>query len=142
MKNHKLHKIWNQVPITYYQKGVKSNLFQWLWHSKKIKLAKYILSQLKFKNCLDVGCASGYMISQLASIYPHAQYCGIDIYDKAIEYAKKNYPHIDFAVASANNLPFKNNAFELILFYETIEHVENPKECLKEIKRVLKKMEF
>ncbi len=139
MKNHNLYKIWNQVPVTYYQKGVKRNLFQWLWHSHKIKLAKYILSRLKFKNCLDIGCASGYMVSKIASFYPDAKYYGIDVYDKAIEYARKTYPDIKFKIASANKLPFKKNTFELILFYETIEHVEDPEGCLREIKRVLKK---
>lgn len=139
MKNHNLYNIWDQVPVTYYQQGVKRNLFQRLWHSHKIKLAKHILSQFKFQNCLDVGCASGYMISQLALFFPNAKYFGVDIYDKAIEYAKKNYPHIMFKVASADKLPFKNNAFDLILFYETIEHVENPKDCLKEVKRILKR---
>lgn len=138
MENHHLYKVWNQVPVTYYQQGVKRNLFQWLWHTHKIKLAKHILSQLKFNNCLDVGCASGYMISQIASIFPNAKYFGIDIYDKAIGYAKKAYPNIEFKVASADRLPFKDNAFDVILFYETIEHVENPKGCLKEIRRVLK----
>lgn len=139
MKNHHLYKIWNQVPVTYYQKGVKGNLFQRLWHTHKIKLAERILSRLKFNSCLDVGCASGYMISQIASFFSNAKYFGIDIYDKAIEYAKKEYPNIEFKVASADRLPFEDDIFDVILFYETIEHVENPQECLKEINRVLKK---
>lgn len=136
---HNLYKVWNQVPVTYYQKGVTHNLFQRLWHTQKISLAKKLLSQIKFKNCLDVGCASGYMISEVSRTFPNAKYFAIDIYDKAIEYAKKLYPHIEFKVASAAKLPFKNNSFDLILFYETIEHVQNPKECLAEMKRVLKK---
>lgn len=136
---HNLYKVWNQVPVTYYQKGVSYNLFQKLWHTKKISLAKKLLSQIKFKNCLDVGCASGYMISEVSKEFPNAEYFAIDIYDKAIKYAKKLYPHIEFKVASAAKLPFKNNFFDLILFYETIEHVQNPKECLAEMKRVLRK---
>lgn len=74
MKNHKLYEIWDQVPVNYYQQGVKRNLFQRLWHTHKIKVAKHILNKLKFKNCLDVGCASGYMISQIAYFFPHAKY--------------------------------------------------------------------
>ncbi len=139
MKNHHLYKVWDQVPVTYYQQGVKRNLLQRFWHTHKIRLAKRILSRLKFDNCLDVGCASGYMISQIAKLYPNVKYFGIDIYDKAIDYAKKAYPNIEFKVASADKLQFKDNIFDVILFYETIEHVEDPKDCLKEIKRVLKK---
>lgn len=139
LRNHKLYKVWSQVPVVYYQQGTKNNLFQRLWHSHKIKLASRIMKRIKFNNCLDVGCASGYMVSEIYKSFPHAKYFGIDIYDKSIEYAKKTYPQIKFQIASAAKLPFNSNYFDLILFYETIEHVEDPKECLQEIKRVLKK---
>ncbi|MCL5018905.1 MAG: class I SAM-dependent methyltransferase [Patescibacteria group bacterium] len=139
MKNHKLYQIWNKVPVTYYQHGVKTNLLQRVWHTHKINAAKKIIKNLNFKTCLDVGCASGYMISELAKSFPNVKYYGVDVYDKAISFAKRNYPKIDFRIASAEKLPFKDNSFDLILFYETIEHVEHPLECLREIKRVLKK---
>jgi len=137
MKNHRLYKTWDKVPVNYYQDGVKNNFFQWLWHSHKITLAKKIIKNLNFKNCLDVGCASGFMIGEIAKVYPDSSFFGIDVYDKAIISAKKAYPNIRFKIASAQKLPFKNNFFDLILFYETIEHVENPSQCLEEIKRVL-----
>lgn len=133
-----LEKIWNQVPANYYQKGVKNNLFQSLWHGRKIALAKKLLNAIKFKNCLDVGCASGFMVSEIAKLNPKAKYFGIDIYEKVIKHARKTYPNIKFEVASASKIPFADNSFDLILFYETIEHVEDPQICLKEIKRVLK----
>ena len=139
MKNHKLYHIWDKVPVTYYQKGVKNNFFQWLWHTHKIKLVKKIIKDLNFKNCLDVGCASGYMISEISKEFPRTNYFGVDVYDKAISYAKKTYPNIKFKVASADNLLFKDKSFDLILFCETLEHVESPLNCLREIKRVLKK---
>lgn len=139
LRNHKLYKVWDQVPVSYYQKGVKGNILQKIWHTHKINLAGKLLSGIKFKNCLDIGCASGYMISEIARAYPNVEYIGVDIYDKAIDYARENYPQIKFKVASAEKLPFKDGTFDLILFYETIEHVENPRECLKEIRRVLKK---
>lgn len=136
-RNHKFYNIWNQVPVTYYQKGIKHNILQKIWHTKKINLAKTILSQIEFKKCLDIGCASGYMTNQISNIFPNAEYFGIDIYDKAISYAKKTYQHINFKVAFAEKLPFKDKSFDLILFYETIEHVENPLEALLEAKRAL-----
>lgn len=139
MKNHKLYGVWNQVPVTYYQKGVQTNFLQKLWHTHKINLAKKILSQINFSNCLDVGCASGYMISEIAKGLPNIRYFGVDIYDRAIQYAKMRYPNISFKTASASKLPFKDSNFDLVLFYETIEHVEDPKLCLLEIKRILKK---
>ncbi len=139
LRNHKLYRIWSQVPVTYYQQGTKNNFLQRLWHTHKIKFAKQVIKKIQFQNCLDVGCASGFMVSEISKTFPHAKYFGIDIYDKAIEYARKMYPNINFENASASKIPFRSNYFDLILFYETIEHVENPVQCLLEIKRILKK---
>ncbi|MBI2196909.1 class I SAM-dependent methyltransferase [Candidatus Daviesbacteria bacterium] len=138
MQNHRLYNTWSKVPVNYYQNGVKNNFFQWLWHDTKIKLAKKIIKDLEFNNCLDVGCASGFMVSEIAKAFPGASYYGVDVYDKAIDSAKKTYPGIDFKIASAERIPYKKTFFDLILFYETIEHVEKPDKCLKEIRRVLK----
>lgn len=139
LRKHKLYRVWSQVPVAYYQQGTRNNFLQRLWHTHKIKFAKQIIEKIRFQNCLDVGCASGFMISEVYKAFPHAKYFGIDIYDRVIEHAQKTYPHINFKVASAEKLPFAENSFDLILFYETIEHVENPKDCLKEVKRILKK---
>lgn len=139
MSKHPFYLVWSQVPVDYYQSGIKKNFFQKIWHTRKISLAKKIIKELKFNYCLDVGCASGYMIAQIAKEFPLAKYIGVDIYDKAIRYAKVKYPNIGFKIASSENLPYKNGSFDLILFYETIEHVDNPKEALREIQRVLKK---
>lgn len=139
MRQGKLYKIWSKVPVDYYQSGIKNNLFQKIWHQNKIDSVCDVINSIDFSNCLDVGCASGHMFSEIAKRFPKAKYFGIDVYENAIEYAKKNYPKIEFKTASADNLPFRDNFFNLVIFYETIEHVENPIACLKEIKRVLKK---
>lgn len=139
MKKHKLYDICSQVPINYYQRGIKKNIFQKIWHNRKISLAKQLIGNLSFTNCLDVGCASGFMISQIAEVFPQAKYFGVDIYQKAIEHAQKIYPKISFKSVSSDRLPFQNNSFDLILCFETIEHVEKPVLILKEIKRVLRK---
>ena len=45
----------------------------------------------------------------------------------------------NFVPADAHSLPFENEQFEHVTFLEVIEHVDNPKRCLQEIWRVLKK---
>lgn len=139
MEKHKLYNIWAAVPVTYYQSGVRKNLLQKIWHNIKIATAKNILGSLEFESLLDVGCASGYMVSQIQKSFPGKKYYGVDIYDKAIKFAKQRYPSIRFKVGSADKLPFKEGEFDLITCYETIEHVENPGSSLKEMRRVLKK---
>ncbi len=137
-----LVKIWNQVPPDYYQKSVSKNPLQRYWHNTKIKTFKKLVGKRKFNKILDVGCASGRMVNEISKILPHAQLSGIDVYKKAIIFGKKKYPHIQFKVADAHKLPFRNNSFDLVLSYETIEHVQNPEKVLLEMKRVVKKNGF
>lgn len=136
MRN-ELRSTWEKVPTDYYQKGIRTNLLQKIWHHLKISSAKRVLRNYQFSNLLDIGCASGYMLSKLTSVNLSAEYYGVDVYKEAINFAKKHYPNIMFKVGSAEKLPFKNNSFDLITFYEVIEHVQNPLSSLKEIKRVL-----
>lgn len=135
------------MPLDYYQKGTSTNPLQKYWHTTKINFAIKLLNNISFKNCLEVGCASGYMISQIARKYPKVEFHAIDAYDKAIKYAQKKYPHINgfvsgkinFVKAEAEKLPYKKGHFDLVLCYETIEHVRNPQKAMLEMKRVLKK---
>jgi len=137
VKNNHFYKIWKKVPVDYYQKGIKSNVLQRMWHKHKIKTAKKLMNNLTFNKCLDVGCASGYMISEIAKDFPKKEFWGIDAYDKAIGYAKKRYKNIQFKIAFAEKLPFQEDSFDLVICYETIEHVLNPKQTLKEMERIL-----
>lgn len=134
-----LYEVWDQVPVDYYQSGVKKSVLQKLWHNRKLSIAQKILSGENFKKCLDVGCASGYMVSEISRVFPNASYFGVDSFDKVIGYGKKKYPHIKFKVANAEKLPFKTGEFDLIICYETIEHITNPLKALKEMKRILSK---
>lgn len=140
MKNIKHNHIIEQVPPDYYQTGVKKNMLQRIWHiNKLIEVLKETKNFKTLSNVLDVGCASGWFVSEISKRYPEANYYGIDIYDKGIKYANKMYPHIKFSLADAHQIPYKNNLFDLVICTEVLEHVDDPKAVLLEIKRVLKK---
>lgn len=142
MKKRKTHKdIIERVPVNYYQEGIENNVLQELWHTNKFKAILGLISGSPQK-ILDVGCASGWFLSRLSKAFPKAECFGIDIYDKAIAYGKKLYPHITFRIADAHAIPFKDETFDLAICTEVLEHVNDPKSALLEIKRVLKKGGF
>lgn len=134
-----LNRIWEQVPPNYYHQGVTKNLFQWIWHTQKIKSFKHLVQHQQSTKILDVGCAGGYMTNKVAEVFPKAEIFGIDPYPAAIAYAKSRFPQINFQTADAHKLPFEKDIFDLIICYETIEHVIDPLKILEEMKRVIKK---
>lgn len=134
-----LKKIWQQVPVDYYQQGIKDNIFQYLWHKRKLQVFKQLTIKRRYRSILDVGCASGLMTNEVAKLFPNSLITGVDIYEDAIRYAKKKYPKINFVVADAHLLPFESNSVDLLICYETIEHVVDPILSLKEMRRVLSK---
>lgn len=139
-KSKNLEEIWEQVPSDYYQKGIKNNLLQKIWHTWKWHSMEKLLKESGIKplSLLDVGCASGSLTSQIATFFPSSKVFGIDSYKKAVEFGRKSYPKIEFKFADAHKLPFKNESFDLITCIETLEHLEDPKGAISEIHRCLK----
>lgn len=139
MNRKDLTKIWRQVPPDYYEEGIAKNILQRLWHTHKLRIFKKLVAKKGFSKVLDVGCASGTLTNKISLMFPSSKVFGVDIYKKSIIFGKKKYPHINFIHSDAHNMPFSRNFFDLVISYETIEHVLSPKEMLKEIKRVLSK---
>lgn len=131
--------IWSQVPPDYYQEGYRHNIFQRIWHKNKLDQVLSCIKQDLVGKILDVGCASGWFLSEISKKRSNLSCFGIDPYKKAIDFGSKKYKSLCLQNADAHNLPFPDNYFDLIICTEVLEHVENPITILSEIKRVLKK---
>ncbi len=134
-----LDHILHQVPPDYYQKSIESNILQKRWHTGKLSAVLQSIGSFQPKKVLDVGCAGGWFISEMAKKYPHTKCYGVDVYEPAISYAKKRYEAITFSTADAHKLPYQNESFDLIVCTEVLEHVIDPKNVMDEITRILKK---
>ena len=93
----------------------------------------------KGKRVLDAACGSGYgseMLSRTAS-----KTIGIDINKDVIDANQLQLGNdkLCFKCASIDHLPFEDNSFDVVVSFETFEHVqaEIQDRFLKEIKRVL-----
>lgn len=136
-----LKEIWKQVPPDYYQTGVRDNLLQKIWHTWKWKSMEKFFNRLNTKpvKLLDIGCASGFLTSQIAEFFPYSEVFGLDSYKEAIAFGKKSYPKIKFKFADAHRIPFEKGSFDLITCIETLEHLENPTGAISEMHRCLKR---
>lgn len=103
-------------------------------------LARYDLAKplCKDKVVLDIACGTGYGTSILAQVAQTID--GVDIDKDAIELAKKSYvkSNLTYTVGDGTTIPFEDNMFDVVISFETIEHIVEYHNFLKEIKRVLK----
>src|SRR6185295_16538471 len=63
---------------------------------------------------LDVGCGSGWATRLMADTATRGRVVGIDISDEMVELSRdtsKSYPNVEYKVASAEELPFRNDEF-------------------------------
>jgi len=76
------------------------------------------------KNCLDIGCGTGNLVSILRSYGIDAY--GVEISEHALEMADKSVrpflKHGDIA-----NLPYEKSTFDLVLTFDVLEHLERSK---------------
>ena len=89
------------------------------------------------KRVLDAGCGAGYGSAELAQVAERVT--GIDISGEAIEFARAHYAleNVAFEEASATSLPYADAAFDLVVAFEVIEHLEDWRGFLAETRRVL-----
>ncbi|MGH1284859.1 class I SAM-dependent methyltransferase [Bacillus toyonensis] len=100
---------------------------------------------------LDIGTGSGSLIIKLARTFPESFLTGIDYWSGNWEYSKAQCQQnakiegvsdrIGFLKASAAELPFIDNKFDIIvscLTFHEVEDKENKTEVVKEALRVLK----
>lgn len=114
------------------------------WYSKKTitdHVVRYKFATLLARNkkVLDIACGSGYGTYLLA----HAgakQVIGIDISKSTIDYALKKYAHpkIKYQVGDACHIDLTANSVDLVVSFETLEHLKDYQKFLSEIHRVLK----
>lgn len=106
-------------------------------------MKKYLTVIKKFKKkgkLLDLGCAMGFLIEE-ANQWNYDAY-GVDISEYAVNIAKKlvgNNRVIIGKVEDLDRVLGKNNSFDIITMFDLIEHLENPKEVLKKVAKVMHK---
>lgn len=106
-------------------------------HIKRYDFAK---QYIQGKNVLDIACGTWYGSYELACAGA-LSVTWVDIDSDAIAIAKHAYnkENLTFEWWDGETIPFANDSIDVVISFETIEHIENYKWFLSEIQRVLKK---
>jgi len=95
-----------------------------------------IIGDVKGKRVLDIGCGTGRCIKTL--IDKGAIITGCDISPEMLKIAKKKFLNVEFAEGDIENLPFKDDCFDVVLASFLIVHLKSLQKAFDEVYRVLK----
>lgn len=104
------------------------------------KVARVMKDQYGIKpgnRILDIGCGKGYLLYDFTKVVPGVKITGIDISEYAIENGKREIKEF-LEVGNANDLPYEDNSFELVISINTFHnlHCYDLHKALREIERV------
>jgi ubiquinone/menaquinone biosynthesis C-methylase UbiE len=101
------------------------------------------LPPVQGKRILEIACGRGGFSRLLGS--REASVCGADFSASAVAIAKERllgHPalagRVTYVQADAQNMPFEENSFDIVISCETIEHVPDPRAAVREMYRVCK----
>jgi len=112
-----------------------------LLHMMHLKAYEFAKPLCQGKALLEIGCNTGYGVSELAT--SAQRIVAVDSNEHAIQIASTKYGRLNirYETVDALSLPFPSSSFDIVICFQVIEHVQesNTTLFLSEIGRVLKK---
>ncbi len=107
-----------------------------------IQLYHHVGMQVNFsgKDVLEVSCGHGGGASYLSRYQKPAKYVGLDLNEKGIEFCKQRHqlPNLEFVQGDAQQLPFPDESFDVVVNIEASHCYPNFPKFLSEVARVLR----
>lgn len=97
--------------------------------ARRVELVREAIPDIESRSLVDVGASSDLIFRYLGH-----RGLGINISPAAVEYMAKQ--GLDARLGDAECLELESESFDVALCFQTIEHLENPARCLRELARV------
>jgi ubiquinone/menaquinone biosynthesis C-methylase UbiE len=114
----------------------RSNGQESLHRDNLIRMASRYLTDPKVK-VLEVGCGSGLIYERLVPhLISNTKYTGIDVAEKMLAVARRNFPNGRFLSGDGYKLDFEDKSFDVVLSFEVLGHIPNIDRFVNEMLRV------
>jgi len=120
------YKTYNSTQITIFNK------------SEQLRIIKMLKNKSKNGDrILDIGSGTGNITLKLEKI--RKEIVSTDVSKKMISYLKTKSKNSKtyFMICKGEDLPFKNNVFDMVTGYSVMHHIYSPFGCVKEVRRVM-----
>lgn len=97
-------------------------------------LQKYASS---IDNILEIGCGTGFVLSQIRQTYPDANLYAGDVFTEGLEFAAERVPECQFLQIDAREMPFASE-FDIIGMFDVIEHIADDEQVLAQLYQSIK----
>jgi SAM-dependent methyltransferase len=94
------------------------------------------LAAFKWDTLLDVGCGEGFVDYCLSLRFPDKKITGVEPDPAALEAARKINPACEYIEADGRDLPFPDGSFDTVVCIEVLEHMDDYRKVMEEIRRV------
>lgn len=91
------------------------------------------------QSALDVGCGPGALTGQLVELLGDAAVAAVDPSPRFVDTTRARYPGIDAREATAEDLPFDNRTFDVVMAQLVVHFMSDPIAGLAEMKRVARR---
>ena len=121
-------------------KGRSFNFFEYIYLNYRLNKIKENFNHFNPEVIADLGCGTGELLENILERESKIKLAsGIDYSMSMLILAKDKLNTVDLVRADITNLPYKDESFDLLFSIGVIPYLENPKEALSEILRVLRK---
>ncbi|KAJ5403823.1 methyltransferase-UbiE family protein [Penicillium cosmopolitanum] len=131
------------MPQAYTNNHSPSVLQTYTWRDAN-NSAAYLLPHLRpHMSILDVGCGPGSITIDLARKVPQGHVVGVEYVSDPIDGARslassQGVTNVKFEVGDIHDLPFPENTFDVVHAHQVLQHIADPVQAFKEMRRVVK----
>ncbi len=85
-----------------------------------------------FKNMMEIGCGTGYVLAAIEAQFPAAHLTGTDYFVEGLTYAAQRVKHAQLHQLDARSIEYENH-FDVIGMFDVLEHIDEDELVLRQV---------